>query len=208
MKRTTVSRRSYKDLRMNELLTYAAGVVQNCNGNTTFSVLEAEVADLQTKTAIYGRALVDACSGAHVSICLKNMAQADLLDALDTFADALQSFTKEESLVVEAGMQINPPKRRRIAELPPPSALQVAPTGRPGEVKVMVSRPKLRQIQAVAIEYSADGGITWITGVYQSRSRFVLKGLPSMVRVQFRACCVGSGGRLSVWSTTVSQVVL
>jgi len=171
--------------------------------NPAFTKLPVSLADLQALLS----ALQDAnnnvaLGGSPNLIALRDEAQQALLVALRKNAAYVQSESLDSlSKMLSSGYQSVP--------LPGPSGPLDAPTilkaVNNGTTQVLLRLSAVANANSYEIQYTADGGKTWVSGGISSQARriIVAKLIPGTVyTIQARA--LGGSTGQSIWSTPVS----
>ena len=132
-----------------------------------------------------------------------------LYKTLDRITDLLNfHHNGQETWVINAGMDVIREKMTNLADLQPPTNLQVLSRGIRGEAILTFKVLEPSRVRSNALEYSADNGETWHNGTYSSSTTIRLKGLPSRQALLFRVCSLGTYQRKSSWTEAVEGFVV
>jgi hypothetical protein len=161
------------------------------------------LADLQALL----QALIDANNNVDVGgspnlTALRDEAQQALLVALRKIAAYVQSESLDSlSTLLSSGFQ-NVPMPSPSAPLDTPTILKAANNG---TTQVLLRLSTVTNANSYEIQYTTDGGKTWISGGISSKAlRIVLTNLTPGTVYTIQARALGGSTGQSIWSTPVS----
>lgn len=185
------------------LATFCNSVV-NKTGDAKYDLLRDQLDLLQTRLTTYNECLVAIDNGNKTDTEVKNQAKQELVIAIVAAGNALTyNAANDPAYILNAGFDLHKTKVDHTGNLNPPIVNGILSTGQQGQVRVDIDRsvfsPGTMQICG---EYSLDEGVTWQNGVYSSKSRFLIDGLPNQT-IQFRFCVTGTRNRKSLFCPIV-----
>ena len=203
MKQTYRVSYAFATLAVLNLMAFTQVVIICLTNNAAFTTLPVSLEQLTALLNALQDTNNNVTLGGNPSlIALRDEAQQALLVALRKNAAYVQSVSLESlSTLLSSGYQnVLPPAPS--GPLDPPTILKVANNG---TTQVWLRLSAVANANSYEIQYTTDGGKTWVSGGISSKARsIVLTGLtPGMVyTIQARA--LGGSTGQSIWSTPVS----
>lgn len=191
------------------LATFAINVLTRMKGNPRFASIQTPLLDTDLPGAIerYNRALQEAADGGRTKISEKRVAHDALIQMLEVVANHVNIIALgDETILLDSGFGIRQHITSSIAELQQVQGLQISQAG--ASADVVLTYDRVPHARFYSVEWSLDGGQTWINGVHSTALRSVVKGLPARVDVLFRVTAMGSGQRRGIPSDAVRFFVL
>jgi len=203
MKQTYRISYAFAMLAILDLMAYTQVVIICLTNNPAFTKLPVSLADLQ----LLLQALQDAnnnynAGGGPELLALRDEAQQALIVALRKTAAYVQSESVESlSKMLSSGFQ-NVPPPAASGPLAAPNILKVMNNG---TTQVVLRLSPVANANSYEIQWTTDGGKTWVSGGISSQARRVVvtKLIPGTVYT-FQARALGGSTGASIWSNPVS----
>lgn len=209
MAKPLILKKAYKSLTQTALASFADNVFKRMSSKPEYQPYASDITLLGQQLAQYTEALSKAVNRGTDNVAMKEEVKILLIQTLDRITDQLNlQHNGLESWGINAGMEVMREKIVSVAEINPPSNLQVLSRGIRGEAILTFKVLERSRVRNNAAEYSVDNGETWNNGTYSSSSTIRLKGLPSRQAILFRVCSLGTYQRKSAWTEPVEAFVV
>lgn len=200
--------RPYKSYTDDQLRSHQVDVVTATYDEPAYAGVQLQAEEVKIAGVEFTTACTNAAYGGTTLISTKNSKRAVLLEKLDNLGTALQLTVKDDlTYITNAHFSVKQQGQRSTEPLPDP-VLDFVQRGVlegtvDGKVKAL---PK--GVKAIAVEYSADGGLTWQNGTYSTGLKFSLSGLDSRKEYRVRVRYHGTFQRTSNPSVEMPVFVL
>lgn len=198
----------YKKFNDGDLRAFQSDVIAATEGVVSYASVQDQVSDVRVMGDAFSTACSNAASGGTTLIQTKNDKRELLLSALDTLGTALQLNAGEDlTFITKAHYQIKSVGEKSNEPLTDPSLLFVVAGVLNGTADGKVGAlPK--GVKTLAVEYSADNGLSWRNGTYSTGLKFTLSGLESRKEYLVRVIYHGTFQRTSNPSKPLPVFVL
>jgi hypothetical protein len=203
MKQTFRVSYAFVELSVLRQIAFTQVLIICLTGNAAFTKLPVALADLQALL----QALIDANNNVDVGgspnlTALRGEAQQALLVALRKNAAYVQSVSLDSlSTLLSSGFQ-NVPAPSASGPLDAPTILKAANNG---TTRVLLRLSPVTNANSYEIQYTTDGGKTWVSGAISSQARSILvTSLTPGTVYTIQARALGGSTGQSIWSTPVS----
>lgn len=177
-----------------ELVAKALLVETKMTGNLNFPTPDPTLLVLKTKREAVETGIVEAASGDHAKVFAKNLAVAELKDALVREAAYVSHVAAGDVLII-LGSGLEPRKEAEpIGPLGPPVDLLARAGDKPGEMLVDWAPERGARYYHLEITTDPDDGTTWKLFGVGSKSSFKATGLEPGKAYWFRVQALGSAG--------------
>lgn len=198
----------FKQLRQNEIKTFADKVFNNMNGKAVYAPFQQSVTDMNTAATTFQHALVEAADGSKNKMRLKDAAKTVLLNQLTRVAKSMDlewlGDDTKDYLKTEAGFTLNKtPERKNITSVDPPTALNAYNKKARGLITVEWHKDPNAVTTAFEV---AIGEQTWENGLYSDKESMELT-YPFGTLLKIRAKTVGPNSVTSVFTDAVEVSV-
>jgi hypothetical protein len=203
MKQTYRVSYAFVELSILNLMAFTQVLIICLTNNAAFTKLPVSLVDLQALLQNLEDANNNVALGGNPNLtALRDEAQQALLVAIRKIAAYVQSESLDSlSTMLSSGFQ-NVPMPSPSGPLDPPTILKVANNG---TTQVLLRLTPVDNANSYEIQYSTDGGKTWVSGGISSKARSImLKNLIPGTVYTIQARALGGSTGQSIWSTPVS----
>src|SRR5262249_10473601 len=154
-------------------------VILSMKDAVAYTDFRADVLVLEQLKRTYDQAMGATINGGPAQTFDKNTKKGKVVTQMDKLSDKLEATPGvDESFILNAGFPRRLARSGTYGKPPIPQVLERGPTNVKGEVSVLLQDPKPAAVITHIIEYSIDGGVTWLPLGHNTHLRFILTGLP------------------------------